>query len=261
MAKIIGILTSQEWNSSTKIALNMIEHLKHCDTVEFRGDSFGDTMLESFKKFKTHIRTILPKLNTLFTIRLKSDGGYWENDDIRFEYLEKAHTISNSIDIELEALQKKSLLLSQYSNTHNIVISHHQFKKGYSLTEYQAIFKSMHNYKPTAIFKIAVNCQNLAELETLIETAKWIQMQNFSHRTCLISMGTWGIISRIITPIITQGYTYAFLGNMPTVVGQCNATQLNTYLHNLILKQALQKYLSSSSSFKTLIDTIQTIIS
>lgn len=246
--QIVGIVTSEEWNQETNRYLSpaQLKSLEHCQVVEFRGDTYApEVMVNEYRSF---ISTVLEQdafshIQRLLTIRLPRDGGKWSQEAMdRLPYWiefckNKKDTRVDWLDIELEEVHyllqdpKGKIFLKELQSSSIIwVLSHHQFHKGYSLLQYKELLQEMRSYGADAI-KFAVSCQTQEEVENLLLFSK--ELSEKQPLSCVISMGPWGAITRVLSPLLGAPITYGFLGENPTVPGQVESGILRREIQKL----------------------------
>ncbi len=254
--QIVGVISYQDFyqeNGVWDFRSSVKEHLEDCDVVEFRGDTFPSIlMIEALKAFSKKFKDLcLNHIKILFTIRLKEDGGEWLIEYSRREYFEKALPLVDWVDIELEEIDLY-LKLSEKIKENKIiyVCSHHQFNRDYSTEEYQNLYQRMQKYSPN-VTKIVVFCRDERELLLLLNFVEAIAFQNLTCQslTCLMSMGDFGKVSRIVSPLLGAKLTYGFLGEKPLVLGQVPVSEL---------KETIRFYLKSSKK-RTVQDWVDTV--
>jgi 3-dehydroquinate dehydratase type I len=98
------------------------------------------------------------------------------------------------------------------------------------------------------IVKFAVTASSQGELEILLEFA--LKFRNNTLPACVMSMGKYGPVSRIASPLAGAFLTYGFLGEGPSVPGQVSVTKLREKLkqygeegyHNRTLSELVERF-------------------
>jgi 3-dehydroquinate dehydratase-1 len=220
---------------------NIYRQLSVCDVLEFRADTFPEEKIHNLLK---DLRASViekfagedKKKQLLFTIRLPEDGGKWtKSPDLRlphFEYILEQN-LADWIDFEVEeAGNMPSQLFNQMkSQSVKLMLSHHNFQNSYSHSHFMHFVQKMDEFKPD-IVKFAVTVQSRQEMHNLFEFSKILYRDH--PLSCVISMGKYGKISRIGSPLVGAPLTYGYIGRHPTVPGQLDVSKLNSMLCKLI---------------------------
>ncbi len=235
-AQIIGIVTQDilhQWKAKGKWQLPW-EEIHSCHFLEFRGDTFGlDAGLEELSELKQALKVLSKskgekECRLIYTLRLPRDGGSWTRDShLRENFYAMAleQKLADIVDIELEEAQKFPRLLEGIKKISGgeFIISHHNFDGAYNNQEYRVILNEMAVFKPD-IFKFAVSAQNEVELNALLDFSLELAVKNQS--SCVISMGEFGPLSRVLSPYLGAAMTYGFFGKNGVVPGQLGILKL-----------------------------------
>lgn len=223
--RIIGVVTAA--NRSDDKAW---EALAECDLAEFRGDTFAGPdsaknlpdLLKSFREEGARRLGRIPE--TLFTLRLRRDGGQWPDDSARdripvWTSLSRPGTLEWA-DVEVEECQTLPESLSAAGA--KVIVSHHDFKGTPGPAGFRRLRAAMHAVNPTAI-KFAVTCRTRPELIDLLAFAKE------SASGGIFSMGAAGRATRVLAPLLGCPFTYGYLSGAPVAPGQLSAAELRAF--------------------------------
>ena len=126
------------------------------------------------------------------------------------------------IDIELSSPLLKQVVARARKLKEKVIVSSH-YLQGMP-RDLESIFKKSLNAKGD-IVKIAAKANSFDDVMT---------MMNFTHRhrkqnIITMSLGPWGVLSRLVLPAAGSRYTYTFL-NKPTASGQVDVATLKSHL-------------------------------
>jgi len=252
--QIIGILTQKNYRDffSDSPRQNSLNEIALCPIIEFRGDTFLPEeippKLALIKSNWSEKQGRIPKI--LFTLRLACDGGKWiVSPAARWELWEKCigSGLVDWIDIELEEIEESRGLVDLICSSSQVkmLLSHHHFSSSYSAFQFEQKLTLMEVFNPDMV-KFAVTLQTREDfIEMLVFSKKLSEKFPLS---CCISMGIWGKMSRIGSPLIGAPITYGFLGDSEVVSGQLSVKKLDNYLkliHALIPKGISEEALVS----------------
>lgn len=175
-----------------------------CDCIELRLDLFVDVTLEQIKK----IRLDFP-IPMLFTLR--SSGKEREERLLQLQHV--AELKPDYLDLEYPEDVPFALQLQGIK----IILSYHDFDK--TPSDLQGLYEKM-STTPAHFYKIALKANSTLDVMHLLCWSK--------PQACIvISMGTYGHISRILSPVIGNPITYACLKEDPSSpLGQLCAKRL-----------------------------------
>lgn len=252
--KIVGIVSQN--NMETLLANPEIfisqSGLLDCRLIEFRADTFSVQDLErNYRDFMSALKTNAglfdPVPEIILTIRKKEDGGVWIKSDLErqkvFEDLMDIR-VPDYIDLEIETLTAKTggaymgykdKTVSGKDVRIKLIISHHSFIKSYTQLEFKQMAGEMLRYRPD-VLKFAVTALSDEDVEELFKFV--YENTNNGCDMCVISMGKYGKITRIGSPLLGAFWTYGFIGNKELVPGQIHVSELK----QLILKANLSDY-------------------
>ena len=167
---------------------------KGADLIEWRADCFLDL---DDKGAVERILSSSPD-NLLFTVRTKSEGGFFtgSEDDYHSILGIAAKTKRVSI-IDLEIRKASSSFVNELrSFGARVLVSYHDFSITPSIEEMEDILCSMKE-SGADILKLAVTAQNEEDAIRLLSLSESFKRNNPDCDIVTISMGNYGILSRI----------------------------------------------------------------
>lgn len=194
------------------------------DALEFRLDLMEKIDLSHVFKLKTY-----SKLPIIFTLRKKSHGGSFKGNETEREgkLLELLTLKPDYVDLEYD-----SNFFDKIDPEIQVIASYHNFEK--TPENLEEILKKMQEI-PAAIYKIATMAHSsLDALKMLL----FVKKQKNVAGMC---MGTLGMITRILSPIVDSPLTYAFL-EKPTAPGQVSVSELIDIYHYPLLNRSTEIY-------------------
>ncbi len=262
---IIGIITRNNYHQVLDCSkyLNIQDDLQVCDILEFRADTFPLGGALQALRGLNHARKVLPVLglspkSLLFTLRLPVDGGGWlSSPEKRWYFIYKAiqEDLIDIVDIEIEHITNAPAYLKEAlaTGSKKLLVSHHNLHGSYSFINFKDLVSKIRPFSPD-IIKFAVNARTEEELDSLLQFSIWLKSQ--WALSCAISIGRYGRMSRIGSPIVGAPIVYAFLGDTPTVKGQVCANHLYKLLYKARAGLSNVSGLAHLKRFLTNIDTL-----
>ncbi|MBQ3903147.1 MAG: type I 3-dehydroquinate dehydratase [Lachnospiraceae bacterium] len=174
---------------------------KGADLIEWRADCFSD--IEAFDKVE-EVLSSSPE-NLLFTVRTKDEGGFFSGsreDYFQLLKLSAATKKPKIIDVQLrdlsadKASDKASFVRELKESGTKVLISYHDFSGTPSYEEMEEILYSMKD-SGASIVKLAVTAKDPEEAVRLLKLSENFTRKNPNIDTVTISMGPFGILSRI----------------------------------------------------------------
>jgi 3-dehydroquinate dehydratase-1 len=156
----------------------------------------------------------------LLTIRLKSEGGGWDDGDARrLPFFEQALSELSGVDIEWRSNIVHRVAIAAKRWRKICVVSYHDFKKTPPAADLAAII--IKAQKIASIVKITtrLNCQEDDDNLRLLLAQKW------KRPLCVIGMGPSWSQTRVLYPQLGSCLTYGFL-DKPAAPGQLPAAEL-----------------------------------
>lgn len=186
------------------------------DLVELRLDYFVERDVGKIKAIlNTH------KIPMIFTLRSKEQGGsYCGSEQQRLQEIKQLITcLPSYFDLESHIPEEYLNELSTKFPTVKLIISHHDFSCPSKSPE-QLLSALPHIER--AIYKVAMTTKTTTEaLQHLIYTKS-------RKNVVTVCMGIQGQISRILSPVVNNPFTYACLNEEHSTMGQLTAQNLST---------------------------------
>ncbi len=156
----------------------------------------------------------------LLTVRLRSEGGDWENDDEeRLEIYEQGLRELAAVDVELSSAICRRLARAAARLKKASVVSFHDFEKTPPLAELCAIVE-----KAQSIGSIAkVSTRILRESD--VDVLRSLLQQRWEKPLCVIGMGRAWSKTRVLFPTLGACLTYGYI-DRPSAPGQVSAAEL-----------------------------------
>jgi 3-dehydroquinate dehydratase I len=232
-ARIIGIVTASNRNDP-----EMWRALAESDIAEFRADLWESTqVVAELKAFRQEcIDRFGAPIETIFTIRLKRDGGAWPDEDsLARENLWLALGIDGLVlpcewlDLELETMPMLSPKMLALLDRHRvkILVSHHNMRHSYSTTRLADLGQELLKSKPEGI-KLAVTCHSREEVLVLLAFTQ--STAGLNSHACVLSMGSLGQATRVLGPLLGCPMTYGYLSGTSIAPGQLSVYQMRKFL-------------------------------
>jgi 3-dehydroquinate dehydratase-1 len=161
----------------------------------------------------------------LLTIRLRSEGGEWpEDNNARLKLYEEGLAALAAVDVELSsaicgAVAKQAEKLGKVC-----LVSHHDFEKTPSLAELESIVERAQ--QNGAVAKVATLIRSEADVEIL----RTLLGRKWKQPLCVIGMGEAWKDTRVSFPKLGSCLTYGYL-DKPTAPGQVSAAELMRLLN------------------------------
>ena len=186
------------------------------DVVEVRLDKTSQPpdWLERCKAIEARGKPVL------LTIRLRSEGGEWpEDDERRLNLYEEGLAALAAVDVEL-ASAICAVVAKQAEKLGKIcLVSHHDFEKTPSLADLESIVERAQ--ENGAIAKIATMIRSEADMEILCA----LLGKKGKRPLCVIGMGEAWKQTRVSFPKLGSCLTYGYL-DKPAAPGQISAAEL-----------------------------------
>jgi 3-dehydroquinate dehydratase I len=156
----------------------------------------------------------------LLTVRLKAEGGFWENDDDqRFKIYKEALGELAAVDVELSSAIAKEVAHEAKRLKKASVISFHDFQKTPPLNDLCAAINKAH--KIGSIAKVSTMVQQAGDVDVL----RSLLRRKWAKPICVIGMGQAWSKTRIEFATLGSCFTYGYL-DKPTAPGQMSAAEL-----------------------------------
>jgi len=164
----------------------------------------------------------------LLTVRLRSEGGEWENDDEkRLEiYRQGLHKLA-AVDVELSSAICRPVAHEAERLKKATVISFHDFEKTPSLRKLCAIVRKAHSIG--SIAKVSTTIQQPSDVDVL----RSLLGRRWEKPLCVIGMGRAWTKTRVLFPTLGSCLTYGY-NDRPTAPGQMSAAELQRRLRRAL---------------------------
>jgi 3-dehydroquinate dehydratase type I len=205
-----------------------------CGGVELRADGMPpEAIADAVSDFDTERVRRGFKGPVLLTLRLRRDGGAWEDaaaatrnavweslppgtcDWVDLE-VEEAARIADSAPEALDSLRSSGV---------KILLSHHAFAPEEPAV-WDALLVAMRAFRPDGV-KFAVAVQDDAHAEALLDFARRVAPE--FPDSCVFGMGAPGSGTRLASPLLGCPYTYGYLGKEPGAPGQLPAASMRAF--------------------------------
>lgn len=197
----------------------------HADIIEWRIDHFADL---SFLK-KLHQEQRKPWIATL---RKTSHGGKDKRSDLeRLEVFQQLAVLQpDFIDFEMETPIEYIETIQKLSPTTKVLLSYHNFEK--TPENLESILTEMRAKHPFG-YKLATQVDSI---EDILQIFSLLQAYPEDFITA-IGMGEKGQITRILQPVLGNGFCYSCMPDQPVAPGQVDVTTLiETYRYKTLNK-------------------------
>lgn len=211
---LCGVIVGPSYDQA---ALQIEEASRLCNLVELRIDLFDKVDFNALEGLLKRF-----SIPTILTLRSASQGGRFRGDleqnmrslaKLKPAFLDVEYDAPSDLLEELQALHPDVKFILTYHNVHN------------TPDDLPAIFQQMRK-KRACYYKVAVTAENSLDALRFILWAK-----SAGENIIPISMGPFGQISRVLSPILKSPITYASLSShLTSAPGQINAGDLlSTY--------------------------------
>jgi 3-dehydroquinate dehydratase-1 len=203
------------------------EHISLVDFIEIRVDMLD----EGISDVASFFRMIIDKYGkpVIATIRSKAEGGAREMDDEqRYGIFTEVVTLAEIIDVELSSsdLAERVLNLCR-QHDRRLMVSYHNFEET-PPEDFLGDIVERGKSLGADIVKIAVSANSKDDLGNLIR----FTVNNRDKGLVTISMGSTGLASRLVTPLIGSLMTYGYIDSIASP-GQLHVSDLVKYLRML----------------------------
>ena len=204
----------------------ILQAKKHAQLVELRLDYFTSIDNERL----AHLRAA-HNIPMIFTLRGHLDEGlYTGSEEERYKTIQDLAALQPEyLDLEYHTPSDFLKTISQQYPGIQIILSYHNFKE--TPEDLDALYKDISRL-PAAFYKIALHSKSCLDTMRFILWKKKKSAKNI----IAISMGNHGQISRILSPLIKNLFTYAAIDDsQTTAAGQLSAQTLSERYHSLNL--------------------------
>lgn len=186
------------------------------DLIEVRLDKAGqpEGWIERCKAIESAGKPVL------LTVRLKSEGGEWTDDnEARLKLFEQGLAVVSAVDVELSSAICGQVAEKARAAGRICVASFHDFQKTPALAELQSVIARADELG--AVPKIAAMIRQESDVEVL----KSLLAKRGSQPLCVIAMGDQWKQTRVTFPKLGSCLTYGYI-DKPTAPGQWSAAEL-----------------------------------
>jgi 3-dehydroquinate dehydratase type I len=233
--RIIGIV-----NSSNLHDAKAMDALADCETAEFRADGIKPQEIPGalWALRDSIARKYAGKIDIILTLRLRRDGGVWENaraaerEQVWLSLLEDPASFSGWLDVEAEEFPRLSRRMRSAlgSGGIKVLLSHHDFQGCPPIAELKRQLKMMQG-EGLSGFKVAVTCKSRREVLELLDFARATAAA--TPNAAVFSMGDVGRATRVLGPMLGCPLTYGYLTGAAVAPGQLSAHALRDFYRGL----------------------------
>ena len=174
-----------------------------CDIVEARLDRIGVTVDGWLDNTERLVHAGIP---VLVTVRLVSQGGFWDGpDEGREPIFRKALAHASAVDIEVCSELRDVVCRGAAEHNKPVIVSYHNFRGTPPLKELVRIAAGIRR-SPCAIPKIAAMVHSQSDIETLEKL-----LERDDGPICVIGMGDLGARTRVSFALRGSCFTYGYL--------------------------------------------------
>ena len=214
---------------------------KGLDLLELRVDSFTRPLPEIIDFARLAQRR---GFGILGTIRSQSQK-FEDKEKERLRFFEQLLPYVDAIDIELETetKHKQALLALARQQKRLVLLSTHNFSHTPEIKQMQAALQEAQSCKADFV-KLAYYAEKQSDLEELFSFASAYHAKRKEGQPYLIwiSMGPWGLLSRVMAPFWGSPFSYAFI-DQANAPGQFSVDQLHQEF--LCYHPGYRKYIDS----------------
>jgi 3-dehydroquinate dehydratase type I len=165
----------------------------------------------------------------IFTLRLRRDGGAWENADAAarnevWESLPPGTCDWADLEVEEIASVSPTALDSLRSSGVKILLSHHAFAPE-DPSAWEKAYADMKAFRPDGV-KFAVDLAS-EDVPDLLDFGRRVGAE--FPESCVLGMGVAGMKTRLISPLLGCPFTYGYLGEGPVAPGQWNVEGMQSF--------------------------------
>ncbi len=227
------------------------EDLWTCGGVELRADGLPySDILTALRDFTVEKNRAAFDGPVVFTLRLRRDGGVWEESTAKARELIWQALPAGSCDFadleieEIDNISPATLDALRLAGI-GVLLSHHAFvpppREAPTVIGVPGIFAAwnrmvdkMHTYHPAGV-KIAVALDadkriERAQAEALLRLARRIAGEY--SISCVLGMGEEGRLTRLVCPLLGCPLTYGYLGDKPLAPGQLPASVMRPFFQH-----------------------------
>ncbi len=194
--------------------------VRRIDLVELRVDLFRRLSPEYVAGVFARARDKLSR-PVIATVRLKKEGGRAVMDEeTRYTLFEAIVVNADLVDIEIESRIFPSVVALAHRYKRTVIASYHDLKKT-PADDSLLKMMSMAERKSADIIKFALMARGIGDVARLLR----FTMDHRKGRLITISLGSVGMISRVVNPLFGSLITYGYIGR-PKADGQMPVDRL-----------------------------------
>ncbi|MDI9619253.1 MAG: type I 3-dehydroquinate dehydratase [Candidatus Nezhaarchaeota archaeon] len=188
-------------------AVRLIDEAKEggADLVELRSDYLEE--VRDFKPIMDHAR--LTGIPVIFTARPPAQGGLWRlSEELRVKLLKEAARCGpDYVDVECDVTDVNKLVEDVKQAGPQVIVSYHNFEGTPNLNALFRVLSSMRKMG-CDVCKVAVLARSWRDSVLLL---LFTETASKSGRVVCLSMGSYGLPTRILAPLYGSEFTYASL--------------------------------------------------
>lgn len=212
---VVPIIAKNSQEAGAKIRQALLYPI---DAIELRLDFYEQINIAEIAPLKKDFN-----IPIIFTLRKESQGGFYKGDEVqRLQILEHlAALCPEYLDIEHDVTQEFVAKIHKNYPAIKLICSYHDFQK--TVDDLNGLLQTMFR-EEFYLYKIAVQADSIFDtvhmLNFVYEKSKYLKI-------CGISMGEFGIATRILSPVINNALNYVSLEeNQHTAPGQIDLKTL-----------------------------------
>jgi 3-dehydroquinate dehydratase-1 len=212
--------------------MKAVEKTGEADLIEIRADALRKPSRELLGRLLEEVKATSGK-RVILTLRAPAEGGAFRGgEEERQELLREGISVADYVDLELGMSDLQSMVEEAKKGSTRVIISHHDF--GSTPGEEEMLRVLREELRAGAdIAKLAVRAKDMRDVLRLLGVT--LEASRYG-RVCTISMGEYGRLSRIVSPLFGSVLTYGYVST-PTAPGQLSLAELGQALRILGVKK------------------------
>jgi 3-dehydroquinate dehydratase-1 len=212
--------------------MKAVEKAGEADLIEIRADALREPTRELLRRLLEEVKAASGK-EVILTLRAEAEGGAFKSgEEERRELLRAGISVADYVDLELGMPALQSMVEEAKEGNTRVIISHHDFNSTPSGEQMLRVLRD--ELRAGAdIAKLAVRANNVGDVLRLLEVT--LEASRYG-RVCTISMGEYGRLSRMASPLFGSVLTYGYVST-PTAPGQLSLVELRQALRILGVKK------------------------
>lgn len=212
--------------------MKAVEKAGEADLIEIRADALRKPTKELLRRLLEEVKALHGK-KIILTLRAEAQGGVFKgSEEERQRLLRAGIPLADYVDLELEMPDLKSMVEEAKKENTRVIISHHDFN---STPGEEGMLRVLREELRIGadIAKLAVKANSMRDVLRLLGVT--LEASRYG-RVCTISMGEYGRLARMASPLFGSMLTYGYVSN-PTAPGQLSLTELGQALRILGVKK------------------------